>query len=388
MTKNFAIIILGLCLCGITAKAEISAMSKFIGVWYVDVDRTQEEVKNDPRSAKTDPQTIKKMVELMATMTTLEVTDKSLSYVTDMKAMYPNAKADTLPKAPVMQYTVAQTSNNSTTLKCSKGNNPIEIVLSLIDEKHIRAKSAESPEYNHIVWQKDKYVPPLTKGENDNIGIAGKDVIAVVLGKPIGLNAKSQMKNMIFRALLDKYAKDNNIEPTEPEIDALVEKTEELKRQREIDMEKEKQELLVALKDNTISEIERKKKEAMLETIEKTSKMNGEIKERLKGMEEQTKFAQRQVAQGFVKSWKINKALYEKYGGRVIFQQAGAEPLDAYRDFLQEQEKNGAFKIMDKTDESEFWKYFTNDAMHKFYSKDEGAKFINTPWWMMKNPAK
>ena len=72
----------------------------------------------------------------------------------------------------------------------------------------------------------------------------------------------------------------------------------------------------------------------------------------------------------------------------MIFQQAGAEPLDAYRDFLKEQEKNGAFKIMDKTDESEFWKYFTNDAMHKFYSKDEGAKFINTPWWMMKNPAK
>lgn len=384
MIKNFAIIIMGLFLCGITVKAENSAMSKFIGAWYVDVDKTLKEVKNDPSSANTDPQTIKKGLDLMATMTTLEVTDKSISYVTDMRALFPNAKADTLPKAPVMQYTVAQASNDSTTIKCSKGNNPIEIVFSLIDEKHIRAKSAESPEYNHIVWQKDKYIPPSTKGGNDNAGTADKDIIAVVLGKPIGLKEKSQMKGLILRDLLEKYVKDNNIESTEPEIDVFVEKIEEQKRQREIEMEREKQELLVALKDNTLIDNERKKKEKRLGTIEKTLKMDSEIKERTKGMEEQAKFIQRQMAQGFVKSWKINKALYEKYGGRVIFQQAGPEPLDAYRDFLKEQEKKDAFKILDKKDEADFWNYFTNDAMHTFYSKDEGEKFINTPWWMMK----
>ena len=91
----------------------------------------------------------------------------------------------------------------------------------------------------------------------------------------------------------------------------------------------------------------------------------------------------RQMARSFVKSWKINKALYEKYGGRVIFQQAGPEPLDAYRDFLKEQEKKGAFQIRDKQYEPEFWRYFTNDAMHTFYDKDDGTKFINTPWWLM-----
>ncbi len=388
MMKKLMIVFLGLSLCGITVKAESPAMNKFIGTWYVDVDKTLVEVKNDPRSAGTDPQTMRKMIELMAAMTTFEVTDTSISYVTDMHALYPNAKTDSLPKSPVMPYTTAQASDASTTVKCSKGGNPIEIAFSLIDVGHIRAKSTESPEYNHVVWQKDKYIPPSTKGENNNVGTSDKDVVAVVLGKPIGLKAKGQMKGMICRALLDKYAKDNNIEPTEPEIDAFVEKTEELKRQREMDMEREKQDLLIALKDNTLIDNERKKKEKMLETIEKTSKMNAEIKERTKGMEEQTKFAQRQMAQGFVKGWKINKALYEKYGGRVIFQQAGSEPLDAYRDFLREQEKNGAFKIMHKTDEDDFWKYFTDDAMHRFYSKDEGAKFINTPWWMTKNPAK
>jgi hypothetical protein len=61
-----------------------------------------------------------------------------------------------------------------------------------------------------------------------------------------------------------------------------------------------------------------------------------------KGMEDQMRLMKRQIAQQFVKSWKINKALYAQYGGRVIFQQAGVEPLDAYRDFLKEQEKKGA----------------------------------------------
>jgi hypothetical protein len=102
-----------------------------------------------------------------------------------------------------------------------------------------------------------------------------------------------------------------------------------------------------------------------------------------KGMEDQMRLMKRQIAQQFVKSWKINKALYAQYGGRVIFQQAGVEPLDAYRDFLKEQEKKGAFQIIDKQYEPEFWRYFTNDAMHRFCDKNEGAKFINTPWWMM-----
>ncbi|MBM2840094.1 MAG: hypothetical protein HW412_622, partial [Bacteroidetes bacterium] len=26
---------------------------------------------------------------------------------------------------------------------------------------------------------------------------------------------------------------------------------------------------------------------------------------------------------------------------------------------------------------------FTDDGMHTFYSKGDGAKFINTPWWLM-----
>lgn len=211
-------------------------------------------------------------------------------------------------------------------------------------------------------------------------------VIAIVLGKKITANEKDKLDGLIFGALLQQYAKDNKIEPTEEELDAFVTKTEEKEKQQQVQYEARREKLQRELKSPSISDRERKGKESELQTIESILKSNRRMKEETKGMEEQVHTAMRQMAQQFVKSWKINKALYGKYGGRVIFQQAGVEPLDAYRDFLKEQEKKGAFQIIDKKYEASFWRYFTNDAMHTFYYKEDGAKFINTPWWMMEQP--
>jgi hypothetical protein len=212
-----------------------------------------------------------------------------------------------------------------------------------------------------------------------------KDVIAVVLGKKITAKDKNKLNGLIFGALLDKFAKDNKIEPSKEELDTFILKTDEKQKQHLIKLEKDKKKLLAELK-TTKTERERKDKKSQLQTIESILKTFRDMNEETKGMEEQLRQMKRKSAQQFVTQWKINKALYEKYGGRVIFQQAGVEPLDAYRDFLREKEKDGAFQIFDKKYQAPFWKYFTNDAMHNFYPEGDGAKFINTPWWMMEQP--
>lgn len=212
------------------------------------------------------------------------------------------------------------------------------------------------------------------------------DVIAVVLGKKITTSEKDKLNGVIFGALLQQYAKENKIEPTEAELEAFVAKTEEKEKQTQAKFEADRAKLQEELKSPSLSIQDRKEKESQLQTIESILKSTREMKEMTKGMEEQMRPMKRQMAQQFVKSWKINKSLYEKYGGRVIFQQAGVEPLDAYRDFLKEQETKGAFRIIDKQYEAGFWRYFTNDTMHTFYKKGDGAKFINTPWWMMEQP--
>jgi len=91
---------------------------------------------------------------------------------------------------------------------------------------------------------------------------------------------------------------------------------------------------------------------------------------------------ERNVAIQFIQSWKINKSLYQQYGGRVIFQQSGPEPIDAYKSFLQEQQRSGSFKFTDKQLENEFWEYFVNDKLHQFLSTTDGAQAMTTPWWL------
>lgn len=216
--------------------------------------------------------------------------------------------------------------------------------------------------------------------------ISDKDVIAIVLGKKITATDKDKLDGLIFGALLEQFARDNKIQPTNEELNAFVLKTEKKQKQHQIKMEKDRVKLMRELKDPSLSPRKREQKQTHLNAIESILKSTREMQEQTKGMKEQLRPMKRQMAQQFVRSWKINKALYEKYGGRVIFQQAGVEPLDAYRDFLKEQEKKGAFQILDKQCESAFWRYFTDEAMHIFCSKDDGEKFIITPWWLMEDP--
>lgn len=98
--------------------------------------------------------------------------------------------------------------------------------------------------------------------------------------------------------------------------------------------------------------------------------------------------ARRQVAAAFIRQWKINRALYQQYGGRIIYQQGGPEPLDAYRTFLQARERQGAFTILNPAFEAEFWKYFLTDSIHSFYPKgsQEEARAFQTPWWLPPRP--
>lgn len=222
---------------------------------------------------------------------------------------------------------------------------------------------------------------PKPAGDSDT------KVIATVLGKEITAKDKDRLNGLIFGTLLEQFAKDNTAEPTDGEIDNFILKTEEKGRQNLLKFESDRMKLTKELKTAILTERQRKEKESRLQQIEKILKMTREMEKRSKGMEEQLRPVKRKSARMFVKRWKVNKALFAKYGGRVIFQQAGPEPLDAYRDFLKEQEKNGAFQILDKQYQAPFWRYFTHDAMHTFYDKDDGAKFINIPWWMMEQPA-
>jgi hypothetical protein len=93
--------------------------------------------------------------------------------------------------------------------------------------------------------------------------------------------------------------------------------------------------------------------------------------------------ARLEIAEAFIQQWKINRALYQQYGGRIGFQQGGPEPLDAYRKFLEERQAAGDFSIADDAMATEFWRYYRDDSIHSFFepgSADEAKAFDVEPW--------
>lgn len=213
-------------------------------------------------------------------------------------------------------------------------------------------------------------------------------IIAEVLGRKIRMSQKDAMVGIIFGSLLERYAKEHKIEPTKAEIAAFVAKSSESRKQDHKEWEKERKDILKKLKSKTLSESERKKLASKLETLNSLLKTDPEMDKYEKEHPEKVKKINEKVAKHFIQAWKVNHALFRQYGGRVIFQQAGPEPLDAYRDFLKEHEKKGSFKILDKSLEPSFWNYFVNDSMHVFTSetREQGEKIFKTPWWLADKP--
>jgi len=97
------------------------------------------------------------------------------------------------------------------------------------------------------------------------------------------------------------------------------------------------------------------------------------------GLSEADKAMLRQLPREMVLEWKVSKALYQRYGGEVIFQQANPmEPVGAMRRFLEEQENAGAFQIYNAEDRKQFFEYFVRPQ--RMVIRKENVNY-DVPWW-------
>ena len=158
----------------------------------------------------------------------------------------------------------------------------------------------------------------------------GAEAVATVLGEDLSTTDAAEMQQTILGLLFDQYAADEGITAEPAEIAAFL---DGLRRGRA-------EAGSTAEDDLTPQEI------AEVEAMENA------------------------MAESLIRKWKINKALYDRYGGRIIYQQFGPEPLDAYRQFLQQRESEGAFAIHEQATRDAFWDYFTNKSIHDFMAPD------------------
>lgn len=218
---------------------------------------------------------------------------------------------------------------------------------------------------------------------------APQHVIATVLGKEITAKQKQQLNSIIFGCLFEKFAQDNKVTVSDAEVKKMMLWIDVSIRLQRIEFEEKKASLLKDLQSAELDKEKRQEMEKQLELYKQLIKAEREsIQQEADMGEAEQKAAQqfkRQMCHDFVLQWKTNLALFNRYGGRVLFQQGGLEPIDAYRDYLQEQEKSGAFQIINSGDRSSFWSYFLEPSQHFLLEEEEASQAIRTPIWQQKH---
>lgn len=184
----------------------------------------------------------------------------------------------------------------------------------------------------------------------------------------------------------DLYARDQGITVTQAEKDAYIDRLRRSMEQDRQNQARRRDELAGKLQAQGLSDAERKALSAELEALEDLIANLAEVTAPPAEDPEEVRAARQEIASAFIRQWKLNRALYQDYGGRIIFQQGGPEPLDAYRRFLEERQAQGAFRILDPELDSAFWRYYRDDAIHSFYppGSTEEAEAFQVPWWLSK----
>lgn len=128
----------------------------------------------------------------------------------------------------------------------------------------------------------------------------------------------------------------------------------------------------------------------ILDTAKNGVRFYEEREKQIGSLPEEYKFiadsAESEIARSMVERWKSDKILFDTYGGRLVFQQGGPQPLDAYKKFLEFIEKEGKFKAIDPAyadifSEMRNWlalehEYLPEDVeIHKYYFSDPAWQF-------------
>jgi hypothetical protein len=207
-------------------------------------------------------------------------------------------------------------------------------------------------------------------------------VAGEVLGTVIHTSDPEELRYVVLKELTERFADEQGIVVTREENEAYIRHVRDaLRADRQRQMAR-RDELTRRLESASHAEAERRTLAAELETVNQFIAALGEPEPATRVDPEEAR-ARQEIAAAFIRQWKINRALCRKCGGRIVFQQGGPEPLDAYRLFLEQSQVRGDLAIVNKDLEAAFWCHCRDDSIQSFYrsgSKEEAQAFDVAPW--------
>lgn len=180
-----------------------------------------------------------------------------------------------------------------------------------------------------------------------------------------------------------RFLREMKMEPSQQEIDSYIAFLQRAGQDDRKKRAKEKAELQKELKQSDLNDERRRVVKNSLSVIEELD--NYDTPPATDQARKEQQESEKTVAVMMVSNWKFNQALYQKYAGRVVFQQLGLEPIDAHQKFMQELSTSGAYKILDPAYQGLFKE--TNEYFDKKFEdvdKAEAEKYFATPWWLTK----
>jgi hypothetical protein len=145
--------------------------------------------------------------------------------------------------------------------------------------------------------------------------------------------------------------------------------------------EKDRQNLIKELASPGITEARRQQAQQYLDTLNSLHGHDERMEKEQSDPEGAKRWqeAQLKVSAVWVKQWKVNQSLFREFGGRIIFQQAGWEPIDAYRKLLEQYEMRKAFVVHDPALREAVYSYF---KLKFTYADEQKARFyFEKPYW-------
>ncbi len=177
----------------------------------------------------------------------------------------------------------------------------------------------------------------------DNIE-AVEPVTAIVLGTELSEQDPDRLRSLVMGRILNDYVNANDLQETEDEVfTALALLENGLKAEQG---------------DNFKSIAELPANERVAELQRRTG-----------------------MASFLVLQWKLNKALFDEFGGRVALQGLGPLALDAQYALLLEYAAAGDFELLDEDMSVAFWAYFTDAGQHRFMTEAAAQATFATPPW-------
>lgn len=254
---------------------------------------------------------------------------------------------------------------------------PIFLVLCMLTGSVIEAAGVDGEVarvFGHAIYGEDLVEFEALAQHEDALP---KEEFAAWLRK----EGSDNLRGLMWRAVVSDYAVKRKIQPSPEEIDSYI-KSQQRKRDAAKERRAEYRDLLTTeLKAQGTDEFVRVQLLQHLNAINRLDMEQAliDIQRKEPANAVLWRNAERHVARVEAMEWKVNQALYKEFGGRVVVQEGGWEPIDAQRKVLEQYEARGTAVVHDKTVRAALYSYFQGD--HR-YAEDAQAKFyFEKPYW-------